>query len=141
MTQKIDIMSDLIRVLFLLVICFSGCSNNTSVPPDFNDGGKALENLKITYQCESIEFENWEDDDAVDSALTICLINSQILSSVKSTEQKWEHLIAVASQIKQCLKYPEKYKSYEVIFVERKGFSLSGRSLNSVSGDIPAQAL
>lgn len=136
-------MSHLIRVLFLSVItiCFSGCSNDTSLPPEFNDGGKALETLKITYRCESIEFENWEDDDTADSALTICLINSQMLSSVKSAEEKYEHLVAVAAQIKGSLRYPEKYKSYDVVFVERMGFSLAGRSLNSFSGNIPAQTL
>ncbi|NEU09708.1 hypothetical protein GZH53_15375 [Flavihumibacter sp. R14] len=145
MTTRLDIMSYLVRVLFLSVItiCYAGCVKGTSssVPPEFNDGGKAVENIKIAYQCESIEFENWEDDDAADSVLTICLINSQMLACVKSAEEKFEHLVAVASQIKPSLKYPEKYKSYHVVFVEQKGFSLSGRSVNSVSGDIPAQSL
>jgi hypothetical protein len=134
----------LIRVLVVSVmtICFSGCFHDTSsVPPKFNDGGKALEKLKITYQCESIEFENWEDDDAADSALTICLINSKMLSCVKSDQEKYEHLVAVAAQIKGSLKYPEKYKSYDVVFVKRERFSLSGSSVNSVSGDIPAEIL
>lgn len=143
MTKGIDIMSYLIRVLFLSVItiCYSGCSKDTSVPPEFNDGGKAVEKLKITYQCEGIEFENWEDDDTADSALTICLINSQILPSIKSAEERYGHLVAVASQIKQSLKYPEKYRSFDVVFVERKGFTVSGPSINSFSGDIPSQTL
>src|SRR5262245_28071700 len=49
---------------------------STSNPPAFKDGGKTVEALKSAYQCKSIEFENWGEDDVSDDRLTVCLVNS-----------------------------------------------------------------
>lgn len=94
-------------------------SDTTAKPPEFRDGGKTMDSLRKVYNCEAIEYENWEDDDASDSSLTVCFINSNKVPS-GDVDQSYNQLRAIASQIKKAVKYPALYKSYYIIFVNRE---------------------
>jgi len=124
-------MSNFIKALFLLIatVYFINCSDR-SITPEFKDAGSTLNNLKTTYNCETIEFENWKPDDAKDSTLTVCLINSKALPSIPK-ENQLEHMKLIATQIKKALKNPELFNSYYVIFVKKEGALFVSRSHTS----------
>jgi hypothetical protein len=112
--------------------------DTTSKPPTFKDKGRTVENLKAAYKCESIEFENWEDDDAVDAQLTVCLINSK---NVPAGDESYTQLKAIAKQIKSTVSHPEKYKSYYIIFVKRETqFGITFGS-HTAGANIPSKEL
>ena len=83
---NLTFMKSFFRIFYMLTIslCFCNCSNHDTKSnevvaarqPDFVDNGKAVDSLKKVYSCESIEYDNWKDNDASDSCLTVCLINS-----------------------------------------------------------------
>src|SRR5690348_6937222 len=81
-------------------------SDTASKPPQFKDGGVTVKKLKDEFNCEAIEFENRGENDANDSTLTICLINSKKLSP-ENEEQTLNQIRAVASNIKNALRHPE----------------------------------
>jgi hypothetical protein len=112
-----------------------GCQRNKSIEPDFKDGGLAVKRLQQQWRCERIDFENWEDDDAVDSSLTICLINSHSVPNPTS-DKSVEILRTIAREIMQSLQHPEKYKSFYVIFVKEEGSGLSAIRSHTLGGDI-----
>ena len=116
------------------------CKDTTSRPPVFKDGGKTIDNLQKEYDCKVIEFENWEDDDATDSSLTVLLINSRILGSI-SPDKNQDLLEYVAAQIKKSLAYPQNYKSYYIIFVTEKGEGFMKGRVHSLGGEIPGKLL
>ena len=100
--------------------CFNYSKTDTaSRPPQFNEGGTTVKKLKDEFNCEAIEFENWGDNDTHDSTLTVCLINSKKVAPA-DTEQTRNQLRAVASNIKNALKYPQRYNAYYIIFVKRE---------------------
>ena len=124
-----------------ILICFLSCRNKDSKTPEFADQGSTINMLKSAYKCENIEFENWEDDDARDSTLTICLINSKSVPDIVEPDADIEQLKVIARQIKKSLKKPEMYKSYYVIFVKREGNFLFGSDAHTTGSDIPAKEL
>lgn len=116
------------------------CNQKKTYQPAFTDSGKAVNELINKYQCEKIEFENWEDDDLEDSSLTICLINSKYKFAIEPDKSLGE-LESVASAIKKVVVHPEKYNSYYVIFVDRrKNFLLESNS-HKYGGEIPSSQL
>lgn len=116
-----------IIAISLFVCCLVNCSSkktNTGTPknaststPKFTDGGKTMDSLKLVYQAESIEYENWEDNDLNDSTLTVCLINSRILLPQKP-DSNYIQLGNIARQIDRVVSTPESYQSYNIIFVK-----------------------
>lgn len=106
----------------MAIVTFSCCGCNSekqSVPPQFKDGQHAIDSLKTVYGFESVEYENWEASDAIDSALTVCFINSKNLPQASDGEKSIQALIAIAASIEQSVAMPEKYNAYHIIFVER----------------------
>jgi len=77
-----------------------------------------MDSLKSVYNFEGIEYENWEDDDATDSSLTVSFINSKRLPS-KEIEASVDEFKAIASSIHRSIVDTGKYKSYYIIFVTR----------------------
>ena len=72
--------------LLIITLCFYNCSSRyiknkeltTMVQPDFVDNGKTVDSLKKVYNCESIDFKNWEvvvNEKVTDSCLTVRLIS------------------------------------------------------------------
>jgi hypothetical protein len=106
-------------------------ADTASKPPAFTDGGKTIANLAALYKCERIEFENWEQDDAVDSILTVCLINNKIRFA-KSAEAEVGEMKAIARKVAAVISYPKRYKSYYIIFVKRG--LMSGEPVNVHAG-------
>ncbi|HEY6504903.1 MAG TPA: hypothetical protein VIZ28_13060 [Chitinophagaceae bacterium] len=122
-----------VRLLFLLTIslCFCNCSNNDTKSkkvaeigqPEFVDNGKAVDSLKKVYNCESIEYDNWEENDATDSCLTVCLINSNKVPSGDNVDDNVNQLKGIALTIKTSLAKPENYNSFYIIFVEKENMN------------------
>ena len=122
-SNQTTLMRYLTKVSFFLAasLCFYSCFFKSSQSPSFQDADQTLKKLKNTYQCESIEIEleNWEEDDVAESTLTVCLINSKAVPS-GDADASYQELVKIASQIKESLKKPKKYKSYYIIFVTRR---------------------
>lgn len=135
-------MNYFIKLSFILAvsICFYSCYFKGSRPPEFVDGGETINSLQRTYNFQSIEYENWEDDDATDSSLTICFINSILVPS-GDVDESYKQLKGIVSQIRKSLKKPEKYKSYYVIFVKRDNHSGLIFNSHTTGADIPSEEL
>lgn len=94
--------------------------------PRFTDNGKTIDSLKTVYNCESIEYENSADKKAVDSCLTVYLINStHVFSSESDFSKNPHHLKNVAVAIMHVLTKPDDYKTIYVFLVNK--FSHNGR--------------
>jgi hypothetical protein len=112
---------------FTISLFFCSCaSNNTKnkdseemVQPAFADNGKAIDSLKQVYNCESINYEHWENKKATDSCLTVCLINSAKVPARDNADDSANQLKAIASAIKKSLAKPDNYKSFYIIFVKK----------------------
>jgi hypothetical protein len=87
-----------------------------SLTPAFKENGKIIDSLRSVYNFEAVEYENWEDDDATDSSLTICFINSKRLPA-KDIPATSREFIAIASSIRRSLVDTARYRSYYIIFV------------------------
>lgn len=148
-------MRNVIKLTFILVVTICSYSfssknstqlnnlhlNNTdttSRPPEFKDDGKTVASLMKAYNCEAIEYENWGDDDATDSSLTICLINS---NKVPTGDQSDSQLKDIALQIKKAVKHPEMYRSYYIIFVKRENHSGTIFSSHTTGSNILSKEL
>lgn len=121
---------------------FSCASNNTksemmTLEPDFADKGKTIDSLIKSYKCENIEYENWDKNDAVDSCLTVCLINSKILPSNNNPEKSSNQLKGIALSIKKALVVPQIYNSYYIIFVKKEKVFGSELKIHSDGMKIP----
>lgn len=108
-----------ILVISALTLLFCSCGGGElrSIPPKFSDNGKVIDSIKNAYSAEAIEFENWGDDDATDSTLTVCLINSKKLPAQDndSSDQVFKGL---ASVIRRSLTDNTRYNAYYIIFVK-----------------------
>lgn len=133
-------MRHLTKILVIGALFITSWFNMSSAPPEFKAELNTVNYLLKTYECEDIEFENWEDDDLTDSVLTVCLINSGTILKM-SEEMQSKQLKLVGTKLKSSLKYPERYKSFYVIFVEREGKFLFKTSAHTYGGDLPASQL
>lgn len=114
--------------LMVLLLSLSFCtSDNTSklketntstLTPKFRDNGKTIDSLQSVYNFEGVEYENWEDDDATDSTLTVSFINSRKLPS-KELETSVDEFKAIASSLHRSIVDTSKFKSYYIIFVTK----------------------
>lgn len=117
--------------LLIISLCFYNCSDKLE-NPEFVDSGKTVDSLKKAYNCESIDFENWEDKKVLDSCLTVRLINSSKVPSAEYSDPDKENLplTEIASAIKKSLAKPQNYKSFHIIFIEKvddvEAYSLGG---------------
>jgi hypothetical protein len=93
-------------------------SEKDSVPSEFKDNGKAIDSLKNVYHFESVEYENWEHDDATDSSFTVSFVNSKKIpnGNPDSTANEFK---TIAASIRNSLANASQYKSYYIIFVGR----------------------
>lgn len=119
---------------------YSAVNDTASKPPEFRDGGAAVDGLKKTYRCTAIEFENWEEEDATDDVLTVCLVNCPQVGT-GDPDRKHRAFVSVAAQIKRALKHPERYRSYYIIFVRREYQSGQTFSTHTAGATIPADGL
>src|SRR3954468_24603551 len=87
-------------LILAIPLCLFACQWNKSIEPAFKDGGLTVRNLKDEWKCERIDFENWEGDDARDSSLTICLINSNSVPNPRS-DNSMAILKMIAAEVKQ----------------------------------------
>ncbi len=124
---------------FLLIISFSlfSCSSNdtkderlvVSLQPDFSDNGKTVDSIKKAYNCESIEYDNWGDKEAVDSCLTVCLINSTKIPPINNVDETAGQFKAIALAMKKSLAKPQDYKTIYIVFVRKESFNgVEGKS-------------
>jgi hypothetical protein len=133
--------------LFSAALCLFSCSNNATTnkevaelnQPEFADNGKTVDSLKRVYKYESIEYENWTENDATDSCLTVSLVNSNFVGSSTTYSNKdgidvSNELEGIARVIKKSLAQPEKYKSFYIIFVEKD--TIIGGRAHTAGGEI-----
>lgn len=88
--------------------------------PEFVDNGKTIDSLKKVYDCENIEFNNWEVSKAEDSCLNVCLINSTKISSILNLNSDVDLTKEIASAIKKQLVKPAQYNSFYIIFIKKE---------------------
>lgn len=86
--------------------------------PSFIDKGKAIDSLKTVYNCEAIEYNNFDETQS-DACLTVCLINSTNVPSSTNTDQLGRTLKGIANIIYLKLSNPSDYKSVYIIFVKK----------------------
>ena len=103
--------------------------------PNFRDNGSIIDSLKAVYNFEGVEYENWEDDDATDSSLTVSFINSKKLPA-KDVDTNVDEFKAIASSIHKSLVDTGKYKSYYIIFVKRDTISNVANNSHTAGIDV-----
>jgi hypothetical protein len=86
--------------------------------PDYKDGGKTVDSLKKVYDCENIDYKNWDGKKVIDSCLTVRLINSAKIPSMGNVDEGVSQLKAIALAIKKSLIIPQAYKSFYIIFIK-----------------------
>jgi hypothetical protein len=109
-------------------------TDTSSLPPEFKDNGKIIDSLKDVYSFETVEYNNWDYDNASDSSLTIYFINSKRLPA-KDVEAAVKEFKAIASSIHRSIIDKNRYESYNIIFVTR---TKNGNSTNSSYNAGPA---
>jgi hypothetical protein len=87
--------------------------------PAFLDKGKTVDSIQKAYTCESIEYENWEENDATDSCLTVCFINST-KAPAEDAGDSINPFKGIATAIKKSLAKPERYSSYNIVFIKKE---------------------
>ena len=87
-----------------------------SKQPVFKNQKKLIDHLMKTYQCEKIEFNNWEVFDNRDSCLNICLVNSAKVPKSSGSSD----LLKIASLLKASITNAKEYNNYYVIFVKEE---------------------
>jgi len=129
------------KFIFLLsgILLFS--FYNAAAQPAFNDNGKTMDILKKVYNCEAIEYENWTEDDATDSCLTVCLVNSDKVPSKSNLEELVNQLKHIALSVKSALVTPEDYNSFYIIFVKKEIVFGNITRSHSAGGVIPGAEL
>jgi hypothetical protein len=109
--------------------------------PEFTDNGRTVDSLKKVYNCESLDYENWNDRPALDSCLTFCLINSTNVPKWDDVDEAVNQFRAMALAVKHALAKPQYYKVFHIVFVKSEtingqeikvhaaGMEISGASL------------
>lgn len=101
--------------------------------PEFADNGKTIDSLKKVYNCESVDFENWENKKATDSCLTVRLINSSKVPKSYNVDESVNQFKAIALAINKSLVKPQNYKSFYIIFVEKDKDNVTGLKMEAHS--------
>lgn|GEM_PF-2141858 len=114
-----------LMIIFIITITYCSCSDKnkrnserTSAAPRFNDNGNTIDSLKSAYSFETVEYENWEDDDTIDSSLTVCFINSKKVLHA-DFDARLTEFKAIAASLRKSVAEPNLYNSYYIIFVKR----------------------
>ena len=135
------------KMIFLIVISLSlsycgfndktmeANSNGSGMAPLFKDDGKTIDSLKGVYRFKEIEYENWEDDDAVDSSLTVSFINSEKMPA-GDLDANAAEFNGIARSIRNSIAQPAQYKSYYIIFVKKDGSFLTMTKVHSTGMDV-----
>lgn len=129
-------------LIILLFIVLYGCSGKEqpSIKPKFSDNDKVIDSIKNTYQAQLIEFENWEADDARDSTLTVCIVNSKKLPS-KNPDIAFKEIKSIASEIRNSLLDKSSYNSYYIIFVKTDTAGLMQTRSHTAGADVSVELL
>lgn len=118
---------------FMVILCcttFKAQSQDlqSEVKKYFRDGGYTIDSLKSVLLCDSISFEKWDEENAgiTDSTFSINLINSKKLppTDLKLLIPIFKEL---RQSIKSSLKNPEKYNSYQIVFLKVENVPGFGR--------------
>ena len=139
------------NIIYLLTIsiCLCKCSDKETISkefrgvrqPLFNDLGKAIESLKNVYNCESVDFENWEDNNETDSCLTVRLINSTKVPLLADIDEPVNELETIASSKKKALAKPQAYKSFYIIFIKKEFVNGEEIQVHSAGMEVASAAL
>jgi len=110
-------------VLFVLALFVAGCSfkqNNeqAKIVQFFSDKGRLLDSLKNVYHFESVSFNKIDDTNVSDSTFCIEFVNAKKLPSLASGEVDTKHLNEIVLALKGTLNNPNKFSSYQIVFVE-----------------------
>lgn len=132
----------LTTLIILLFIGLYGCSANEqpSIKPKFSDNEKVIDSIKNAYQAQGIEFENWEADDATDSTLTVCIVNSKKLPS-KDPDIASKEFKSIASDIQNSLLDKTSYNSYYIIFVKTDTAGLMQTRSHTAGAEVSVELL
>lgn len=134
-------------ICFLSIsLFFFNCSGNIEIKPEakesatfvttqFSDNGKTIDSIVKAYNCEGVEYNNWTENDATDSCLTVCLINSTKVPSSGNINNPV--FTAMATAIKKSLAKPQDYNSYYIIFVNKD--SVNGAEIKVHSAGMQIQ--
>ena len=125
------------------------CSDNGSkskqpreiTQPEFVDNSKTVDSLKKVYNCESINFENWDDKKTTDSCLTVCLVNSTKVPSGGNVDSTADQLKGIASSINKSLAKTQTYKSFYIIFIKKENVNGLETKTHSAGMEISSSQL
>jgi len=139
------------RLYYLLTLslffynCTSNDTNNKALSevkqPEFADNGKTIDSLKKVYNCESINYENWDDKEITDSCLTVCLINSTKVPSDNKIDENVNQFKAIALTINKSLAKPQTYKSFYIIFLKKDNVNGQETKVHSAGMEIASADL
>ena len=109
------------------------------VTPEFRDNGKTIDSIVKAYNCESVEYDNWTENDATDSCLTVCLINSTKAPLFGNINDPV--FTAMATSIKKSLAKPQDYNEYYIVFVKTDTISGTVTKVHSAGMQIRSSEL
>lgn len=133
----------IVTILWLGSSCSQLIHNDQIVlpPPELNDKGKTIDSLKKTYDCENVDFENWNNKSASDSCLTVCLKNSTRVPSDPNGVKMIAQLKGIAAAVRKSLVSPEKYRSIYILFVKKEKQNGMDVQVHSAGMEIPSAQL
>lgn len=139
------------RLYYLLTLSlfFYNCTSNDTnhkglsevKQPEFADNGKTIDSLKKVYNCESINYENWDDKETTDSCLTVCFINSTKVPSGNKLDENVNQFKAIALTINKSLAKPQTYKSFYIIFLKKDNVNGQETKVHSAGMEIASADL
>ncbi len=93
------------------------------------------------YNCESINYENWDDKETTDSCLTVCFINSTKVPSGNKLDENVNQFKAIALTINKSLAKPQTYKSFYIIFLKKDNVNGQETKVHSAGMEIASADL
>ena len=110
--------------LFIAVLCCTKSNVHSQdlqneVNTHFRTESRTIDSLKSAFLCDSISFHKWDEEYAgiTDSTFSVIFINSKKLPP-SGLKQAIPIFKRISQSIKSSLKYPEKYNSYQIVFLK-----------------------
>ena len=127
----------ILSALFTLGACSSGKGKlSPEVADAFADNGRVADSLMSVFQCEGVTLDKWKGSDVTDATFSFCLINSGKLPT-RDMVLKNNILKEIARSIKNSIKAPHRYNSFQIVFVKsEKMFWFGGKTQYHSMGEV-----
>ena len=130
-------------LILLTITAIGACSSGKDrLSPDvvkvFADNGRTADSLRKAYVCESVTLDKWKETDLTDSIFSFCLINAKKLPT-SDVNLNYDVLGGIARSIKRSINLPNRYNSFQIVFVKSgKMFWFGGQTqIHSPGGIVP----